>query len=301
MLPGRARRRHAEMLELVRRRERRQRPRRAPPRRQPALLGVVVGHVRRRPLVPLQRLLGERVEVVEVRKALGERVQVRRDVAAEERQIGAPVGAREIAEHGVVGLVLADDEEHVLDGRRRALRRRQRERLRHAVALQLHFVALRAHQVGMHRRVAHRQILHRRHRHHLQRALHVIVPARRMIARPRAETLGRRDQERAVAAHRDRRRVPCRRNAPERRHRRQRERLDRVLARVGDVQAIVRAVGGERVRRRAEQPATHRTPSVSAPPSSWPDRSPPPNRRRHRRRRPCRRRRSPARATCRCE
>jgi hypothetical protein len=53
--------------------------------------------------------------VVEQREALGEEVGVRRQVAAEDREVRVAVATLVVAEHLVVGAVLAHDVEDVLD------------------------------------------------------------------------------------------------------------------------------------------------------------------------------------------
>src|SRR5262249_42865266 len=68
--------------------------------------------------VPLQRRLDRHVEVVEVGEGRGQRVQVRRQFGAEELERWVAVRAPQRAQLGVVGLVLAQDEDHVLDRRR---------------------------------------------------------------------------------------------------------------------------------------------------------------------------------------
>ena len=65
--------------------------------------------------MPVDRRLGVRVDVVEQREALRQRVRVGRDVRAEQRQLRVAVAARVVAEHLVVGAVLAHDVEDVLD------------------------------------------------------------------------------------------------------------------------------------------------------------------------------------------
>ena len=96
------------------------------------VLGPVLDHVvgdgaGGRPVVAVDRGLRVRVDVVQQRKARGERVQVRGDFLAEQGQRRVAVAARVVAQHLVVGAVLLDDEEDVLDrpvgSDRRACRR----------------------------------------------------------------------------------------------------------------------------------------------------------------------------------
>ncbi len=91
----------------------------------------VVGVGRHRlgdPLVAVGRLAGRVVEIVEQREPLHQRVGVRRGLGAEHGQRGIAVAGGHVAEHLVVGAVLADNQEHVLDQRRLADMRRDRDR-----------------------------------------------------------------------------------------------------------------------------------------------------------------------------
>ena len=63
----------------------------------------------------VDRGLGVGVDVIEQREALYERMEVRGDRASEEGEGRIAVAARVVAEHLVVGAVLADDVEDVLD------------------------------------------------------------------------------------------------------------------------------------------------------------------------------------------
>ena len=127
--------------------------------------GIRAGRVR----VAVVADLGVDVEVVEQHELPRDGVGVRRDLLAEQAQVRVAVAPLEVAEDLVVGAVLADDVEDVLDGRRiahlprdrrGASRRRRRE---HARARQ--------------RREAVDGLRHRlqrggvRHRHDRQRAL----------------------------------------------------------------------------------------------------------------------------------
>ena len=69
--------------------------------------------------MPVRAHLGVDVEVVEEHELPREGVCVRRHLLAEESEIGIAVAGRDVAEHLVVGTVLADHVEEVLD--RRAL------------------------------------------------------------------------------------------------------------------------------------------------------------------------------------
>ena len=84
----------------------------------PVLLDVVVGHRGGRPVVAVGAHLGVGVEVVEEHEPLGELMMVGRDVPAEEHERGIPVPCRQVAQDLVVGPVLLDDVDHVLDERR---------------------------------------------------------------------------------------------------------------------------------------------------------------------------------------
>jgi hypothetical protein len=55
------------------------------------------------------------VEVVEQHELAGERVRVRRDLLSEQGQVRVAVPLRQVAQDLVVGAVLADDVEDVLD------------------------------------------------------------------------------------------------------------------------------------------------------------------------------------------
>src|SRR5262249_4377904 len=57
------------------------------------------------------------VEIVEDDEVLRERVSVRRDVAPEARELRIAVAFAQVAENLIVGAVLANDVEDVLDGR----------------------------------------------------------------------------------------------------------------------------------------------------------------------------------------
>ena len=81
----------------------------------PVLRHVVRDRGGRGPEVAVDRGLGVRVHVVEQREAPGERVGVRGDPVAEQRELGIAVAARVVAQHLVVGAVLAHDVEDVLD------------------------------------------------------------------------------------------------------------------------------------------------------------------------------------------
>src|SRR6185295_5232794 len=56
-------------------------------------------------------------EAVEQAEALGERVVVRRDLAREEQERGVAIALGQIAEDLIVGAVLLDDVDDVLEGR----------------------------------------------------------------------------------------------------------------------------------------------------------------------------------------
>ena len=89
--------------------------------RQGPVAGDVVGVVRhRRPGVAVGRDVAVAIEVVEQHELLGQLVMVGRDVAAEHHQRRVAVAARHVAEDLVVGPILLDDVEHVLDRRRLA-------------------------------------------------------------------------------------------------------------------------------------------------------------------------------------
>ena len=83
--------------------------------RVPVLRHVVGDRGGRGPEVAVDRRLGVRVHVVEQREALRQRVRVRRDLLAEQLELGIAVAARVRAEDLVVGAVLAHDVEDVLE------------------------------------------------------------------------------------------------------------------------------------------------------------------------------------------
>ena len=76
--------------------------------------------------------VGIDVEVVEEDETLRQRVSVGGDVAAEQRERRIAVALGEIAEHLIVGAVLADHVEDVLDGRCAADGTRNRRTYRNA-------------------------------------------------------------------------------------------------------------------------------------------------------------------------
>ena len=89
----------------------------------PVLLNVIGDRGGTRPEVAVDRRLGVRVDVVEQREATHERMHVRRDPLAEQCQSGRAVAAVVVAKDLIVGPVLPDDEEDVLDRTARAQRR----------------------------------------------------------------------------------------------------------------------------------------------------------------------------------
>ena len=97
--------------------------------RRPQLLDGVGGVRRGREGVAVVADLGVDVEVVEQHELARDRVGVRRDVLAEEREVRVAVALRQVAEHLVVGAVLADHVEDVLDRRRLADPARDRRAL----------------------------------------------------------------------------------------------------------------------------------------------------------------------------
>src|SRR5262249_21651063 len=83
-----------------------------------------------RPQVPLDRGLRVSVDMVEQREAADERMDVGRSLLPEESQRRVAVAARVVAEHLIVGAVLADDVEDMLDRPAATERRVGRRRLR---------------------------------------------------------------------------------------------------------------------------------------------------------------------------
>ena len=77
--------------------------------------------------MPERRLIAGTVVVVEQRELLGQRVVIRRDVASELHERRIAVALRHVAEHLIVGAVLLDDVEDVLD--RRPLAEMHRDRI----------------------------------------------------------------------------------------------------------------------------------------------------------------------------
>src|SRR5207247_10830636 len=67
------------------------------------------------PLVAVGRDLAVHVEIVEQHPATGDRVRVGGDAVVEDRQARIAVPAGDVAEHLVVGPVLPDDVDHVLE------------------------------------------------------------------------------------------------------------------------------------------------------------------------------------------
>jgi hypothetical protein len=67
--------------------------------------------------MPQCRLVAGTIVVIEQRKLLGERMMIRRDIAPELHERGIAVALRHIAEHLIVGAVLLEDVEDVLDRR----------------------------------------------------------------------------------------------------------------------------------------------------------------------------------------
>ena len=85
--------------------------------RRPVLLDVVGGVGGVGPLVAVGAHFAVAVEVVEQHELLGDGVVVGRDLAAEQAQARVAVALGDIAEDLVVGAVLLDDVDDVLDGR----------------------------------------------------------------------------------------------------------------------------------------------------------------------------------------
>ena len=89
------------------------------------------------------------IEIVQQHKFLGELVLIGRDVAPEHHQRRIAVALRDVAEHLVVGAILFDDKDYVIDGGRVAGALRDRHRAgfgsasrRRSSARQLHPVVL---------------------------------------------------------------------------------------------------------------------------------------------------------------
>ena len=81
----------------------------------------VVGVIRhRRPGVPVGRDVAVAIQVVEQHELFGQLVMVGRDLAAEHHQRRIAVAARHVAEDLIVGAILLDDVQHILDRRRLA-------------------------------------------------------------------------------------------------------------------------------------------------------------------------------------
>ena len=83
----------------------------------PRLLVVIVGKGARAPLVPVGADFAIHVEVVEQHPAARDRVRIRRHGVVEDRQRGVAIALRDVAEHLIVGAVLSDHIDDVLDGR----------------------------------------------------------------------------------------------------------------------------------------------------------------------------------------
>ncbi len=109
----------------------------------PELLDDVGGVRAHAPRVAVVADLGIDVEVVEDSKFASQRVCVRRDLLAEQAERRVAVGAFDVAEDLVVGTVLADHIEDVLDWRRRSDAPWNRRRLGCRGGLETMFVGVR--------------------------------------------------------------------------------------------------------------------------------------------------------------
>ena len=87
-------------------------------------LGVIADERLHQPRMAVEADGAAGMEVVENHVFLGQRVMIRRDGAAEHGEFGIAVGLGQIAEDLIVGAVLLDDEQHVLNA--------QRDHVRHA-------------------------------------------------------------------------------------------------------------------------------------------------------------------------
>ena len=191
----------------------------------PVLLHVVRDRGGARPEVAVDRRLGVGVHVVEQREAPDECVHVRRDPLTEQGQCRCAVAAMVVTEHLVVGAVLADEEEHVLDRTAGAQRRAARCALRiggdHLPVGELGVATdLR---VGRHRQDTRAPGA----QHRAPRMQEQVVVIRRVrvwavAVRPGAESL-RRDPQQTSLRRLDVGRIGERRDPADRRPRRQRE------------------------------------------------------------------------------